>query len=66
MALTYAFVDSPIVLSGTCQEPESMQHDPRQPPPFLAPQSRFCVAPNPDYRELLGPILSGVFLGMRG
>lgn len=29
-----------------------MQHDPRQPlHRFLAPQSHFVVAPNPDYRE---------------
>ena len=44
-----------------------MQHDPRQPlHRFLAPQSHFVVAANPDYREgLLGPKLSGVLLGMR-
>ena len=66
MTLTSAFVDSPLALS-TCQEPESMQHDPRQPlHRFLAPQSHFVVAANPDYREgLLGPKLSGVLLGMR-
>lgn len=63
MTLTSIFVDSPFALLGTRQEPESMQHDPRQPlHRFLAPQSHFVVAPNPDYREgLLGPKLSGVY-----